>query len=462
MRRTLVLPFILVVGLLVGPVTGAAAAPPTCEGVAATIVGTSGPDTLTGTAGDDVIVGLDGSDTINSLGGDDIVCAGNDHDVVNTAAGNDRIHGGDGNDRLDAGAGFDIIHGDAGADVLHGRTENDDLFGGWGPDRLFGGGHDDSISDDRGKDHADGGPGTDTLHLTSPGVGVTVNLTAGEFTTVDGAETEAGIENVNGTPESDVLRGDAGPNALAGQPFGGPNQDRVYGGAGNDVVSGNQVWGGAGNDFLTAADEAMGGEGNDRLVNVAKAYGQTGSDLLIKLAGSPATQMAGYGGWGDDRFILRDGCDPEWPDCAENNIRFAGGDGTDRIQVVMDEEDTGPRGNEPYVFDLPEGTVTNTLSGLVVFINAFEEVVGSVNDDTIIGTDGANYLMGGVGNDTIDGGGGHYDVLAGGTRAFDNGSDALTGGDGDDLCYTSSPPGGTGPLDVIEGCETTTPVPAAQ
>jgi RTX calcium-binding nonapeptide repeat (4 copies) len=40
------------------------AAPPTCDGRVATIVGTEGNDTINGTAGRDVIVGLGGDDTI--------------------------------------------------------------------------------------------------------------------------------------------------------------------------------------------------------------------------------------------------------------------------------------------------------------------------------------------------------------------------------------------------------------
>ena len=55
---------------------GAVEAPPTCFGMPATIVGTTGDDVLPGTSGDDVIVGLEGTDTITSSGGEDRVCAG--------------------------------------------------------------------------------------------------------------------------------------------------------------------------------------------------------------------------------------------------------------------------------------------------------------------------------------------------------------------------------------------------
>ena len=60
-----------------------------CFGVAATIVGTPGPDTIVGTTGADVIAAGDGNDTINGRGGDDRISGGR---------GRDEIHGGRGND----------------------------------------------------------------------------------------------------------------------------------------------------------------------------------------------------------------------------------------------------------------------------------------------------------------------------------------------------------------------------
>lgn len=502
MHRHVVLPVLtMLAGVLVVPAGAAAAAPPTCDGRPATIVGTPGPDELNGTPGSDVIVGLGGSDTIDGAGGNDWICAGNGHDVVYGGAGRDRVwggggtdriggqagddhlageagddrlygaglndtlHGGGGNDVLDSGDGHDSLHGGAGADRLYGRTGNDNLYGGWGPDRLFGGGHDDTLSGERGRDHVDGGAGKDTLHLTSPGVGVTLDLATGAFTTVDGKETEAGIENVSGTPGDDVLYGGTGPNVMSGQPFGGANQDRVYGRGGDDVLDGNQVWGGAGNDFLNG-NESWGGDGRDTHIDTSgltRASGQDGNDLFITHASSsPNAQMTAYGGPGDDRFLLRDDCAPHFPDCEQNQIRFGGGDGIDRIQVVVWEEDSGPRANEPYRFDLPARRVTNTVSGLAMPIFNVEQAVGGAGDDTLIGTGESDVLMGGDGNDTISGAGGN-DVLAGGTRVFDGSPDTLDGGAGDrDRCYTSSPPSGAGPEDATQACEWFESVPVAR
>ncbi len=84
---------------------------PQCNGLFATIVGTSRDDVLTGTRGRDVIVG---------------------------GGGNDRISGGGGRDILCGGPGNDVLRGDAGADILRGGGGADSLVGNVGTDRCFG------------------------------------------------------------------------------------------------------------------------------------------------------------------------------------------------------------------------------------------------------------------------------------------------------------------------------------
>jgi pimeloyl-ACP methyl ester carboxylesterase len=83
----------------------------TCDGFAATIVGTDDDDDIVGTNGIDVIVGLGGGDRIAGLGGDDIVCGGD---------GDDDLLGGDGADRLLGDVGNDVLEGNAGDDFCDG------------------------------------------------------------------------------------------------------------------------------------------------------------------------------------------------------------------------------------------------------------------------------------------------------------------------------------------------------
>ncbi|GAA0296770.1 ExeM/NucH family extracellular endonuclease [Kineococcus aurantiacus] len=103
----------LVLGLELQP-----PAPPTCQGLTPTLVGTPGDDVLRGTSGRDVVVGLGGDDVITGGNGDDVLC------------------GGDGDDRVSGGSGDDVLLGGAGDDVLNGDNGSDRLLGGAGDDVL--------------------------------------------------------------------------------------------------------------------------------------------------------------------------------------------------------------------------------------------------------------------------------------------------------------------------------------
>lgn len=103
---------------------------PTCDGLAATVVGTGGNDTLVGTDGPDVIVALDGDDIIEGLGGDDVLCGGSGVDVITGGDGVDRLFGQVGDDVLDGGGGDDTLSGGAGDDWLLGAAGDDACDGG--------------------------------------------------------------------------------------------------------------------------------------------------------------------------------------------------------------------------------------------------------------------------------------------------------------------------------------------
>jgi Ca2+-binding RTX toxin-like protein len=111
---------------------------PTCDGKAATIIGSGDADTLTGTAAIDVIVGFGGDDTITGLGKADTVCAGKGDDTVLGGLGNDVVYGGGGNDELDGAGGNDMLYGEAGDDQLDGGPGADTVDGGDGTDTCVG------------------------------------------------------------------------------------------------------------------------------------------------------------------------------------------------------------------------------------------------------------------------------------------------------------------------------------
>jgi Tol biopolymer transport system component len=208
--------------------------------VQATIIGTDGADRLEGTPGTDVIAGRGGDDVILGLGGDDLIC-GDD--------GDDRLEGGDGNDFLD---------GDAGSDTLDGGAGSDTLIGGLGDDGVA------------------GGAGRDVVSFAGATAPIEVDLARGRATG-QGQDSIADVEDADGGPRDDVLKGTSGPNRLRGSSFrwlssgddtiigrGGP--DRLAGRDGRDVLRG-----GAGRDRLDGGknptgrgDLLGGGRGIDR------------------------------------------------------------------------------------------------------------------------------------------------------------------------------------------------------
>lgn len=174
----------------------------------ATIVGTSGNDTLTGAGGDDLISGLGGNDTINGLAGNDTIDAGD---------GNDTVYGGTGNDTINGGSGNDQIYGDQG---------NDTIDGGPGFDYL------------RYAGHTSGPP--------TPTQGINVQLLSGTLTDGwGGTDVFINIEGIGGTTPTNGVT--LVSDTFDARGFGWSRLDINYGNSG----AYNEFWGGAGNDVVT-------------------------------------------------------------------------------------------------------------------------------------------------------------------------------------------------------------------
>ena len=230
-----------------GPV---GAAPPSCAGRTATIVGTAGDDTLRGTGRADVIVASAGDDEVDGAGGADLVCGG---------AGADRLDGGPGDDRL-LGQRDRLDRGPAGTTLT-----GDVLDGGPGDDVLDGG-YDAARADTRVR--------PDGYSWASAAGGVVVDA-SGRAGRATGAGTDrlvvpdGGIGLV-GSPYADRLTGSAGP-------------DRIDGDAGDDAI----VAGGGSDRVLP--DGLDGADGDDRVTT------GPGADLVSSLAGRDAV-ATGTGG----------------------------------------------------------------------------------------------------------------------------------------------------------------------
>src|SRR3954453_929339 len=81
-------------GVLAVPPVAQGAAPRTCHGHSATIVGTNRGDVIDGTPARDVIVALGGNDVVRGRGGNDVICGNDGGDKLMGGAGDDRVYGG--------------------------------------------------------------------------------------------------------------------------------------------------------------------------------------------------------------------------------------------------------------------------------------------------------------------------------------------------------------------------------
>jgi glucose/arabinose dehydrogenase len=97
--------------------TAPLAAPPTCKGKSATIVGTDGSDVRTGSRRRDVMVGLGGKDRLSGLAGKDLICGGAGRDMLRGGKGKDTLLGQKGKDTLKGGGGKDLCKGGKGRDT---------------------------------------------------------------------------------------------------------------------------------------------------------------------------------------------------------------------------------------------------------------------------------------------------------------------------------------------------------
>ncbi len=362
-------------------------------------------DTLNDSAGNDRITAGGGDDTINATrGGDDFIDGGDGDDSISAGAGGDWIFGGEGNDTVLAGVGGDLIHGGAGRDVIFG-DDGDDLIEGNADGTA------DGVS---GGDIVDGGEGDDTIYAN---VRITIDTAIIQGRTDIGT----GIRGdwLNGAEGDDYVIGHTGNDVL----MGGLGSDLLAGGAGDDDLNGDDDYTASGfawtvtglpNPFdawyspitnnnvspvTGSADVLYGGAGNDKL------SGAFGDDLLYGEQGDDT--MAGgndhdvlVGGAGDDR-MTGDHNAVVFNDVgtvAQGDDYLDGGAGNDWMQ--------GEGGND-LLFG---GEGNDTLIGDAAYdqdtISGDDYLAGGDGDDRLFGLGGRDVLWGGTGVDVLEGGAG--------------------------------------------------------
>jgi Ca2+-binding RTX toxin-like protein len=411
--------------------TASSAEPVTCHGRRATIVGTDSKDNLVGTPGPDVIQGRKGFDTINGRGGNDLICGGKGADDLAGGRGADRLFGGTGGyagDDEGSGVWFgNTVTGGPGNDFVSGGPDHDVHWpeGGSTPDRVdfpeatgpITVRHDGTVSGP--------GIGTDTV---APDVELVVGTPYADTMTTVGPRTnlrgDAGSDSLRvtkGLVDID-LRGGSGDDRLDGRLgakwmnlyggtdddvlLGSPGGDYTISGTGNDTVDlgngGDDVYGlrspgisgidtvttGAGNDRVDVSPSGSGstvdlGPGRDTL----GSYWKTGALRVDAVAGTYEIDDAGVDFRGAERYVFAGS------GYLDYDVTFVGSDRPESVRM-----------GDPYVRD-----VTFRLGGGDDFIRLWysspqsTHVFGAAGNDEITGSWTDDDLVGGVGDDTIDG-----------------------------------------------------------
>lgn len=386
----------------------------------------------------------------------------------------------------------DQLTGDGNANVLAGNTGNDTLVGGAGNDTLYGDGSiqvdthntgfsgaittfadvtsldptavdgNDILDGGAGDDVMNGGGGIDTASFASWTEGVTAGLgnSGNGFATNDAGtenDTLISIENLSGSAFADNLIGNDSDNVLSGGDggdalFGKGGSDTLLGGNGNDFLRGSDgadiLDGGSGWDRVSSfvASPTGGitfdlniqdgtaqntGQGMDILLNIEHASGTVLNDTLIGNGGDnwlwDGSDGVAGGSTGDDVLTGNGGND--LLETGGGNDTLSGGAGIDTISFLGGHVET-PVG-VTYSLALQGAAQATGIGSMIT--SGFENVSGSLLNDTLTGDSGNNILLGDFGNDTLNGG---------------DGADTLYG-DGRIWVDTTGTVGGSGPITLF-------------
>jgi Ca2+-binding RTX toxin-like protein len=423
---------------------------------------------------------------------------GTGNDVLTGGSGNDQLFGGAGNDTLLGKGGADFLFGGAGNDVLTGGDGDDQVFGEAGDDRMIWNPGDDSdlFEGGDGNDTAEvnGGNGAETFTITANGSRVRFDRLNPAPFFLDIGTTENLVVNANGGDDV-ITAGNGLANLIKLTIDGGAGNDTITGGDGNDLLIGGDgndlINGGRGNDTARlgtgddtfvwnpgdGSDTVEGEAGTDTLVfngaNLAEDFNILANggrvrltrnigNVTMDLNGVERVQLNALGG--ADNIVVGDlsgtgmtqvAIDLASPpgsgtgDGAADNVTVTGTAGADHVAVTgtgtsiditglpAEVTITGAEGaNDKLTISTGAGNDSIDASALPGGIIGLAIDAGAGND-TILGSRGADSLMGGDGNDFVDGKQGDDTAFLGnGNDVFQwdpgDGSDTVEGEAGND------------------------------
>jgi VCBS repeat-containing protein len=353
-----------------------------------------------------------GSTNAGSLGTFNEFTGGGGSDSI-TGNGNTRINF----SNATGGVTVDLVAGTADGDASVGHdtfTLVNAVLGSVFNDTISGDANNNTFSGLGGDDTMDGRGGFDTvtynnIYLTTGGV--TVNFAAGTATgdSSIGNDTLRSIEAIQGTNFADTFVATGFGLAGALNIGNNGNFNQFEGMGGNDTITGNgntrlifsNATGGVSIDLQAGTDTGDASVGTDSFIGVNSVTGSSFGDTYVATGFTGVSAAGSFGpfnlfeGQGGNDIITGNG-----------NTRIAFNNATAGVTV-----------------DLGAGTARGTANGDTAGVG-FDTITGGVN--SVQGSNFADIITGGTGNDTLFGGGGN-DTLNGGL-----GSDTITGGAGSD------------------------------
>ncbi len=286
-----------------------------------------------------------------------------------------------------------------GNDIFTG-TGGDDQFGihdDFGNDKYNGKGGNDYFEVGAGNDTVDGGNGFDTLSFNNtlwsntPRQGVEINLDTGKTIDAYGdTDTFKNIEMFTGSRFADTLIGPTDdPGTFSG----------FKGGRGADtfkLVNDSNVWVIYEEDHWNGGKRGvvvdLGGVKNGKVDvkgTITDGYGQTDKTINVRHVEGTEFSDSYKGSRLNDHFNPGQG----------GVDTFDGGKGIDWVHF-----DNGNTGSVNINLSLGSGQIIDDGYGNTESVTSIEAIVGSTNDDTLIGNAAANEFLAGPGNDTLTGG----------------------------------------------------------
>lgn len=324
--------------------------------------------------------------------------------IINGTALDDFLNGSSSNDVINGYAGADTIKGSGGNDILNGGDGSDDIEGGSGNDVIDGGAGNDFIREwSNGSDTIRGGDGDDWINVVHTGS--------------------------YSNKELIFIEGGSGNDRVRFSSWASGTTD-IYLGDGDDELS-------LGNVASTAYLMVTTGAGRD--VIVLEEFSPVGSNLIVK------DFQAGNEG---DTFNIINYIGLNAIDWDGSNPFGMGGflrltQSKDSVAIEIDRDGAAGSTFTWTTIARFENTSTEFLTAVnfggydplgaqpigmtVTGTDVANRLVGSVGADVIVGLGGADTIDAGNGNDVIDGGAG-ADIIRSGY-----GNDVVDGGEGNDV-----------------------------